>query len=227
VERKDKHRAEPHATGRPTRRRTGVVGLAFAVLYLFGNSALASLPLAPREDPSGVEVARYLTENAVGIRLFNLVVAVSTVFLIWFGYSLQQVINSIGTQPTKAYQLLGPSSVAASTTILCGVALGWMLGYGAQVPAEAKTLWEVNVALSVLFVIPLAIFTAGFAFSSQRGDIPRWARATAFALVAILLFIFLAWLSIKLWCLWVAALGISLLRGRRWNDSPKPELQPD
>ncbi|MFP5352963.1 MAG: hypothetical protein ACLGIB_10420 [Actinomycetota bacterium] len=210
------------AIGRSTRRRAGLVGLGFAISYLFGQSALASLPLAPTGDPTGPEVARYLSQNAAAVRLLNLVVALSTILLIWFGYSLQQVMGSMARRSTRAGRLPGPSSVAAATVLLFATALGPMLGYESLSPAEAKTFWEVNITLSVLFVIPLAIFTAGVAIGSRGLDVPRWVRATAFPLIPILLFIFLAWLSIKLWCLWVAAVGISLLRGRRWGASTRP-----
>ena len=205
---------------RATQRRAGVAGLTFAVLYLFANSALASIPLAPTGEETGEEIARYFARNSTTILLLDLLLVISLGFLVWFAYGFRQALASLKGERGKSLEVLVAASVCAATVVLCATSLAPLAGLESLSSIEASTVWDIGTTLSVLFVLPLTVITVAIAMSTRGGAFPRWIWITSVLLVPILLFIFVAWLSIKLWCIWIMALSISLLRGRRWQSQP-------
>lgn len=197
--------------------RAGIAGLTFAILYLFANSALASIPLAPTGTDTGEEIARYFDRNSATVLILDLVLVVSLGFLVWFAYAFRATLVSVKGARGRSPEVLVAASIAAATVVVCATALAPLTGLKSLTPIEARTVWDLGTTLSVLFVLPLALITAAIAISTRGSAFPKWVWVTSVALIPVLLFVFVAWLSIKLWCLWIAALSISLLRGRRWN----------
>ena len=206
---------------RVTQRRAGVAGLSFAILYMFANSALASIPLAPTGKDTGEEIARYFAQNSSVVLMLDLVLVVSLCCLIWWAYEFRRTLKSLSATHRRSQEAIVAFSIAAATSALCAAALAPMAGLDSLSPVEARTVWDLGTVMGALFAVPLAAITAAIAQGTRGTSLPGWIRGTCFALVPVLLFIFVAWLSIKLWCIWMVALSISLLRGRRWN-SPSP-----
>lgn len=202
---------------RASNRRAGVAGLIFAMFYLFANSALASIPLAPTGNDTGTEIARYFADNSSTVLILDLVLVVGLGSLIWFAYELRQVLVSVHGRRRSSGDVIVAASIAAVTVAICAAAMAPMMGLRSLSPSEARTVWDLGVAFGAFFALPLAAVTAAIAQSTRGSSLPKWIRVTSIVLVPILLFVVLAWLSIKLWCLWIVALSISLLRGRRWD----------
>lgn len=208
---------------RRVRLSTGVAGITFAVLYQLGNSGLASLPGAPTGTESNEDLARYFADNSRGVLLFAVLVVMSTPFLVWFAYGLRRVLLSI-----DAARAAGPGEVvvgAAMVTaavIVCALLLVLSAGERSAEallpPDTARTLWDLSNGMGVLVVVPAAIFTGAVALVARRTrSLPRWLRVTAPPLAVLLLVVVVGWLTIKLWCIWLMVLSVSLLRGRHWS----------
>ncbi len=219
-------------SGRRGRITTGLAGLTFAVLYQVGNSGLASLPGAPTGTETDEDLARYFADNSSGVLTFAVLVLVSTAFLVWFAYGFRRWL--LGLDPSRAAvpgEVVVGAGVAAATVITCAVLL---LVSAAQrssrellPPDTARTLWDLSNGIGLLLVLPAAAFTAAVAVVARRvPHLPRWLRFTAPPLAVLLLVVLVGWLSIKLWCIWLIALSVSLLRGRSWNGRRLQEHSP-
>lgn len=209
-----------------TRRRlrvAGLQGLIFAVLYQVGNSALASLPGAPGGDEADDDVASYFLDNSDGVLLSAAVVAVSAACLVLFAYSLRRALLVIGrSRAVMPGDVIAGAGMAAASFVLCaGLVLVSAANRSSRevLPSDtARTLWDLSNSLGLLFIVPAAAFTAAVALVARRmPGLPRWLHLTGAPLVVLLLIPVVAWLSIKVWCIWLVALSISLLRGQRWN----------
>ncbi len=215
------------ASAGPSDRRalrwTGFAGLTFSVVYLFGQSGLASLPGAPTGTESDEELARYFADNSGGVLIFAALVVVSTGFLVWFAYGFRRALLS--SDPVRAGrpgEVVAGGGVAAASITVCALLLivsAAQRSSGAVLPPDtARTLWDLSNGIGSLFVIPVAGLTVAVAVVARRvPSIPRWLRLTAPPLAVLLLVVVVAWLSIKLWCIWVIALSVSLLRRRHWK----------
>ena len=203
-------------------RVAGFQGLTFAVLYQVGNSTLASLPGAPGGDEVDDDVARYFFDNSGGVLTSAALVAVSAACLVWFVYSFRDALVLI--EPSRAAmpgEVIAGAGVAAASFVLCA---GFVLISAAErssrevLPSDtARTFWDLSNSLGLLFIVPAAAFTAAVALVARRvPDLPRWLHLTGAPLVVLLLIPVVAWLSIKVWCIWLMALSISLLRARHW-----------
>ena len=209
----------------------GVAGVSFSVLYLAGNSGLASLPGAPTGSESHEDLARYFLENRGGVLLFAAMVLLSTAFLAWFAYTLRRHLLAVaGSTAAVPGEVVVGAGVAASTIILCAMLLlvsAAERSSGEPLPPDtARTLWDLSNGVGLLFALPAAALTGAVAVVARRAPgSPRWLRSTAPSLAVLLVVIVIAWLSIKLWCLWMVALAISVLRGRDWephHTAPDP-----
>lgn len=208
---------------RKVRLSTAVAGMTFAVLYQLGSSGLASMPGAPTGTESDEELARYFADNSGGVLRFAVIVIFSTLFLVWFAYGLRRVLLSIGTAPAAVPgEVIVGAAMVAAAVIVCALLLvvsaGERSAEAILPPDTARALWDLSNGLGVLLVFPAAAFTGAIALVARRlTSLPRWLRVTAPPLAVLLLVVVVGWLTIKLWCIWLIALSISLLRGRHWN----------
>lgn len=204
----------------------GVAGVTFSVFYLAGNSGLASLPGAPTGTESDEDLARYFLENRGGVLLFVAVVLLSTAFLAWFVYTLRRHLLAVaGSIAAVPGEVVVGAGVAVSTIILCAmlplVSAAERSSGRLLPPDTVRTLWDLSNGVGLLFALPAAALTGAVAVVARRAPgSPRWLRSTAPALALVLVVIVIAWLSIKLWCLWMLALALSVLRGREWEAAP-------
>ena len=201
----------------------GVAGVGFTVLYQFGNSGLASLPGAPAGSETDEDLARYFYENRGGVMLFAAMVLLSCPLLAWFAYTLRRRLPAVGrARAGFAGEVVVGAGVAASTIIGCAMLLivnAAERSSGELLPPDtARTVWDLSNGVGLLFALPAAALTAAVAVVALRTPgSPRWLRVTAPPLVLLLFLVIVAWLSIKLWCLWLLALSTSVVRGRGWE----------
>ena len=202
----------------------GFAGASFTLLYLIGNSGLATLSGAPTGSESDEDLARYFNEQRGGVLLFAVMVLLSTPLLAWFAYTLRSRLLTVGgTSARVPGEVVVGAGVAASTIILCAmlvvVSAAERSARELLPPDTARTLWDLSNGVGLLFALPAAALTAAVAVVARRAaDSPRWLRITGIPLALLLLLIVVAWLSIKVWCLWVMALSVSMLRGRDWGS---------
>ncbi len=208
---------------RSARRFTGFAGLTFAILYQVGNSGLASLPGAPSGVESDQDLARYFADHSDGVLGFAVLVVVSTAFLIWFAYGFRRALLSIAPSAAAiSGEVVLGAGVMSASIIVCALLLIVSAAERSSrtllPPDTARTLWDLSNDTGLLLVFPAAGLTAAVGVVARRvPQFPRWLRLTAPPLAVLLLVVVVGWLSIKLWCIWLIALSVSLLRGRRWE----------
>ena len=215
----------PESSARSPRLVTGIAGLTFAVLYQAGSSGVVSLSGAPNGNESDDELARYFADNSGGVLLFAALAVMSTPFLVWFAYGFRRVLLSFApARAARAGEIVAGAGVAAASVVLCALLLVVSAAERSSdellPPDTARTLWDLSNGIGVLMVLPAAALTAAIAVAAHGvTSAPRWLRWTAPPLAVLLLVVVVGWLTIKLWCIWLIVLSVSLLRGRRWIAS--------
>ena len=114
----------PVDRSRTARMAGGVAGVGFTVLYLLGNSGLASLPGAPTGSETDEDLARYFYESRGGVLLFAALVLLSCPLLTWFAYTLRCRLLVVGRARARlAGEVVVGAGVAASSIIGCAMLL--------------------------------------------------------------------------------------------------------
>jgi hypothetical protein len=188
-------------------------GMAYLVIDFTGNSVIASLPGAPSGDQS--TVAAFLDRHALLISVMAWSAAASGVCLAVFGIALRRRLGaSLSADVSAASALVAGCVIVTFNGLLLAASEG-------QEESEALLLWRLWNA-GVVVTLPAAAFVLAVTVTTRAHKGPAWVRVTGPLLAALcLLPPYVGWLTLKMFPLWVAALALSLLRGRAWQP-PAP-----
>lgn len=207
--------APASATGGDRRRRASrwlpLAGLAYLVLDLLGNSVIASLPGAPGSDVA--PVAPFLERHGVALVLMAWCIAAAATCLAVFAVGLRRALSpGLDADIVAAAGVMAGSMLAVSQAVMLAAGGGRDRGED-----QAGLLWDLWNAGAVA-LLPAAALVLATSRNVQRSGGPRWVWRTGLPLAVLcVLPPYLGFVTLKLFPLWLAALSISLIRGRRWS----------
>jgi len=187
-------------------------GLGYTVLDLVGNSVIASLPGAPTGDDSAI--APFFDRHEATIALMAWVIAIGAMFLAVFGVTVRRYLHdSITTDLVAASGVMAAAILGSSSGVL-------LAGVGQRSHEQATVFWDLWNA-GVVATLPAAVMVMAISVATRREHArPAWIWRTGFPLAVLCLVPHIGWVNLKLFPLWVGALSVSLLRGRRWSLRP-------
>jgi hypothetical protein len=193
-----------------------LAGIAAAVLWTVGQSWPTALPGAPTGE-AGTDYAAFYTNSKGAQVAAALVYLAGILCLVCFFVTLRRVLASVEGWPGVLTATAFGAGIVACALLLAGgvfplaaVANSWRLD-----SVLAQVLWELGNEVGAWSAYPLVVLVgavAAVAWRSRR--LPRWYGWASAALAVLLLVPILAWLSLKLFLLWLLAVSISLLRHR-------------
>ena len=186
-------------------------GLAYLILDSVGNSVIASLPGAPAGDDA--DVASFFDRHEATIGLMAWIVAIGAVFLAIFAVTVRRSLpDSIASDLVAASGLVAAAILTSSSGVL-------LVGVGQTSPQQAKVFWDLWNA-GLVATLPAAAMAVATSVATRReAGRPAWIWLTGFPLALLCLVPWIAWVNLKLFPLWIGALSVSLLRGRRWGSA--------
>lgn len=233
VHRENQSDPDPEATRlhefRHAARLTGMVGIAFAILFLASIVIFEQMPRLGASDAD--VVAYYQTSSHEMIRLASLyILPLAAIAFLWFVASLRAWVEFSGRPIDRlmsTVQMLG--GVSFVTLALAAAAAAAVASFSndqyvinpdlaRQFPLFGRTLLVVfGMRMAALFVMSTA------KIGSNSGLLPRWFQVVS-VVVALALF---ASASLNVWLTLIFPLWVSLLCGLVWLRRSLHPQQPD
>ncbi len=145
-----------------------LVAITYVVL-LFAGPAI--VPAAPEADASGVEVVRYFSQHANGIRLAMWLAAWSIVPLALLVACLRSRLVGMG----RDVMLLGAAGLIVTTVVWSWFNLGLALHPGRLDPNVARTILDVSIYFGPVLTVSIVLLIAPIGLAAwRRARFPRW-----------------------------------------------------